>query len=273
MKKLFILIGLFFGFGFINVYASNDVDYHLTITDDYQFQEVITYSITDYKQVANGDNHFYSIINDDVYTDIFGKTKYNKTVKKESNRYVVVLKHIFTEYTFSNSNFLNSCFQNGKYVYDIDNYSFKSTGVFNCRYGDSLKITITTNKNVTNTNATVSGTNYVFNVPSTGNFAMNMQIAKNYDESNTTGNTNNVYDDADGESENGDSSNTDSNGNNSNGSNEEEAEPETENGDEFESAAPGYGHIVLLIAAGVVCGIALFVVVSLKIKKDRINKL
>lgn len=214
MKRLFIIFGLIYSFLVVNVYATNDVDYKLTITEDHKFQEVITYSITNYKQIENGSNHFYDVINNDFFTNFTGKVKYEKSVKKESNRYVVVLKHDFTEYTYSNSYFLNGCFEEGKFSYDMYTYKFKNTGFFNCKYGDSLKITVITNENVKNTNATISGNSYSWNVEGS-NLPMNIEIDKEY---KTSDNSSTIYDDIQ-ETDNNTNNNTNNNSNNNNTNN------------------------------------------------------
>ena len=88
MKKrlIFSFICFLSCFFLTSVYATNDVDYTLTITKDYEFKETINYSLSDYKQINNGYNYFYSIVNDDIYTDIFYNTKYKKTKKLNTER-------------------------------------------------------------------------------------------------------------------------------------------------------------------------------------------
>lgn len=179
MKKIFCGIILTISMFSFNVYASNDVDYTLTITDDFKFKEVINYSITDYKQIVNGYNYFYTIVSEDVYTDIFYNTSYKKTKVKTDNGYKVKLSHTYSEYSFSNSNFLNNCFENSSYDYDIDNYSFEGKGGFYCLNGDSLRITVITNMNVVSSNAVSSGNEYIW-TPTDENFTMNVKIVKDY---------------------------------------------------------------------------------------------
>lgn len=183
MKKIFYFIIFIISMFSFNVYASNDVDYTLTITDDFKFKEVINYSITDYKQITNGYNYFSTIVSDNIYTDIFYNIAYDKTKTKTNNGYKVKLSHTYSEYSFSNSNFLNNCFENSSFDYDIDEYSFEGTGGFYCLNGDSLKITIVTNMNVASSNAIKSGNKYVWN-PVNEKFAMNIKIDKKYEESN-----------------------------------------------------------------------------------------
>jgi hypothetical protein len=270
MKKFLNLVLVFFGFSIVNVYATNDVDYRLTITDDYKFNEIITYSISDYKQPANGDNHFYDIINSDVYTDILGKTKYAKTVKQQGDKYIVTLAHTYSELTYSNAYFMNSCFQKPQFTYDVDKYVFSSSGYFNCFYGDSLKITITTNKNVSKSNATKTGNNYVWFPPTSGPFNMEFQINKTYDPVVRKSDEEEIYDDID----------------------EDETLPseakktttpagtadleDIDDTDETESASKkkdDSNPYVLLFTSGVFVAAILVVVITLKIKKDRINRL
>lgn len=181
MKKIFSMIILFLVIFSVDVYANNNVEYTLTITDDYEFKESIRYSIDDYKQEDEGYNYFYDIVNDDVYTDIFYKTKYKKVKKKNNNTYNITLSHTYNEYTFSNSNFLNNCFEGEVFTYDIDNYSLKNEKGFSCLYGNSLKITIITDFEVVSTDAIVSGNKYTW-IPTAGNHSMNMVIKKTYKE-------------------------------------------------------------------------------------------
>ena len=186
-KRFILLILLLLSFlCFSNVYATNDVDYKLTITSDFKFIEEINYSLTNYKKITNGYNYFNSIVNDDIYTDIFYKTKYDKTKKKEKDKYLVTLKHTYNEYTFSNSLLLNNCFVSSDYKYDTDKYTFNGSDGFNCLYGDSLKITIVSDfENVSN-NAIADGNSYVWN-PVDDNFTMNIVFNKKYERKESNG--------------------------------------------------------------------------------------
>lgn len=181
MKKLFYLIILVISIFAINVYATNDVSYTITITKDYDFKEVINYSLTDYKKITNGYNYFSTIVNDDIYTDIFYNTKYKKTKSKKGNAYKVRLSHTYNEYTMSNANFLNNCFENSSYDYDIKKISFTGEGDFSCFRGDSLKISLKTDFRVTDTNAVKNGNTYTWN-PQSEDFTMNINIIKEYKE-------------------------------------------------------------------------------------------
>ncbi len=271
MKKFLNLLLLVFSFSVVNVYANNTVDYHLTITEDYRFQEVITYSITDYKQVENADNHFADIINDDVYTDILGKTKYSKNVTKQSGKYIVTLSHVYSELTYSNANFMNNCFQRPEFVYDVDKYVFTSSGDFNCYYGDSLKITVTTDKTVTKTNATKTGNNYVWFPPTSGPFNMQFQITKTYDSVEPTTEEEEIYDDVD---QNGLDTGNGEKPKDSNSEEDSDTEDEVSDDEEVtESNKKSSNPYLLIITSGVVFGALIFVIITLKIKKDRINRL
>lgn len=188
MKKVYILVFLLLCLFVSDVYATNDVDYKLTITNDFKFIEEINYSLTDYKQVQNGDNYFSRIVNDDIYTDIFYKTKYNKTKVKKNDKYLVTLKHTYNEYTFSNSLLLNNCFENSNYKYDVNKYTFSGSDGFNCLYGDSLKITIISNfENISN-NSKVEENSYVWE-PMDTNFSMLIGFNKKYEKSSNSGPT------------------------------------------------------------------------------------
>lgn len=180
-KRLYVLFILFLFSYVVPVYATNSINYSLTITDNFEFKEVINYRIEDYKQRKNGYNYMVDIINKDIYSDIFLKDKYLKYKKLENNVYYVTLAKTYNEYSLSNSAFLNNCFQKPNYKYDIDKYSFSGTEGFNCMDADTLKITIITNFPVTKTNATVEGNKYIWN-PVNANFKMNIDITKQYQE-------------------------------------------------------------------------------------------
>ena len=181
MNKKFLIVVLFVLIFIPDVYASNDVDYQLTITKDYKFEEVIKYKISNYKNVDNGEDYFKTIVDDDVYTDIMYKTKYKKTKTKSNDIYYITLSHTYSEYTFANSLFLHNCFQKNNYDYDKDILSFTGDNGFNCLRGDSLNITIKTDFEVTDTNAIKSGNTYFWN-PTGYDFDMNFKINKVYEE-------------------------------------------------------------------------------------------
>ena len=184
IKKVKYLIVLFLVFITTPVYAANEVEYNLNITDDYKFIETINYKLTDYEQIKGGNNPFAKIVSDeDIMVDILGKTYYTKTKKLENGIYYVTLTHTYSEYGLSNSILLNDCFEKSDYNYNADTYTFKGTNGFYCNKGESLKITLTTNFEVTSTNATVSGNNYIW-TPQNNNFTMNISINKNKDKQN-----------------------------------------------------------------------------------------
>lgn len=181
MKKIFYLV-IFISCIFItNVYATNDVDYTLQITKDYDYIETIKYSITSSRDIENGSNYFSSIINDDIYTDITYKNKYKKKLVKQNGKYIVTLSNTYSEYGIGNANFLNNCFRNKKYDYNMDEASFDGSGEFICIYGDSLKIKIITDFEVIDTNATVSGNTYTW-YPKNSNFQMKFSFLKTYEK-------------------------------------------------------------------------------------------
>ena len=180
MKKYYYLLVIISLFFVGTVSASNDVSYKLTITKNYDFNEEINYSLTDYKQINNGDNYFSRIISDPVYTDIEYKIPYKKTGSKRNGKYYLKLSHTFTEFSLGNSNFLNNCFEESNYDYDVDTMSFTASD-FNCLNGDSLRITLVTDFEVTETNATVSGNTYTW-TPTNNNFSMNIKLNKTYEQ-------------------------------------------------------------------------------------------
>lgn len=261
MKRIFCFIVFMLSMFSVNVYASNDVDYKLTITDDFKFNEVISYSITDYKQIKNGENYFYTIINDDIYTDILYNNKYKKTKVKTNNEYKVKLSHTYNEYTLSNSNFLNNCFEKSSYNYDIDNYSFEGKGGFYCLNGDSLKITIITNMDVESSNAIVSGNKYEW-IVTDENFTMNMKINKNYVSNENDNNLGHGIDEDKDER------------------NDEEIPEGTDvydtddpaNDDAEETTSPFSG-IVIAVIFIIVSIIAIIIIIVLKQKKSNLNKI
>ena len=172
---------------FVTVDATNDVKYQLTITDDYKFNEVIRYEISDYRDIQNGYNPFVDIIEDDVDVDILGKAKYKKSTRFVDGKYYVTLSYTHSEYSMSNSIFLNDCFEDSDYDYDMDHYFFSGSGGFYCLRGDSLTITIVTNHEVENTNATVNGNRYIWK-PIDNHFTMDISINKEYERNNSSDN-------------------------------------------------------------------------------------
>lgn len=208
MKKTFDLIILVLLFLVVPVNASNKIDYRLEITKDYKFNETIYFEIGDYSKVKNGDNEFLRIIKNDVLVDILGKEKYKKVKEFKNDKYYVTLKHTYSEYSLSNSRFLNSCFQNSKYDYDVDKITFSGTGGFNCYLSENFKITIVSAFPITNSNATVSENRYVW-IPQNYDFSMKLTLNKAYEKSE---NENKTWDDiTNDEQENNSNNNTNNN--------------------------------------------------------------
>ncbi len=262
-KKIYVLL-LMITICFIGqVYASNDVDYTLTITKDYDFNEVINYSLTNYKAIKNGNNYFNMIVGDDIYTDITYKTKYKKVSSKSNGTYKVKLSHNFSEYSLSNSRLLNDCFEKSSYDYDMDTISFSGTGGFNCLNGDSLSIKIITDFEVDSTNATVKGNTYTW-VPTGNDFVMNIKLKKTYEETKSDDNLGHGID----EQSNADDSLDDYDGTDSYDSDNlaEEDFPQTESN----STISG---IVIAIIFVILSIIGIIVAIILKNKKNQLNKI
>jgi len=260
LKKLNLLILLLIGVSFTSsVNADNIVDYKLIITDDYKFKEEIKYELTDYQDYENGYNHFADIVNDDVFVDLLYNTKYKKTKKLENNKYYVTLSYTYNEYTFSNSLLLNNCFQNEKYEYDMDQYSFSGTGGFNCLNGDKLTITVLTNFDVFSTNAKIVGNKYIWE-PTSGNFVMNMKMNKMYSEEHD------VSDIGHGDNE------------HENIGNEYEEEEEQNNPtveeveDESTEKDDGFNFKILFVCLGIFVTIGIVIFGVLFVKKNSINR-
>lgn len=275
MKKLiyiFVVLGLIFISN--NVYAENTVRYNLTITNDFKFKETINYVITDYEQIQNGYNYFNSIIEDDVYVDILYKVKYKKTSNFRNGKYYVTLSTTYSEYSLSNSRFLNDCFENSNYGYDMDGYSFRGSGGFNCLYADSLIITIVTNQPVSSTNATVNGNKYVWK-PKNNNFTMRMKIDKDYSEADTEMNPNNITDDIDYDelekSEERDSNAVDDNSSNDDTNTPEEESSNADASEEDNDSSTSIIVIIILVAVLIIACIVAFVI--LRKKKEGLNKI
>ena len=172
--KIFIFISIFF---IGSVYASNDVDYNLTITKNYDFNEKITFSLTNSKSIDGGNNPFFMIANDDVYSDISYQNKYKKKTYTKGNKTIIELSHTYSEYGLNNANFLNNCFETAKYDYDKETISFTGSN-FTCLDGDSIKISVITDFEVTTNNANnVVGNKYTWNAKNS-NFGMNIEIKK-----------------------------------------------------------------------------------------------
>ena len=270
MKKKILLFIIFCITLFISpVYAQNNVDYTLTITYDYKFKEVIKYEIGDYKQIENGYNVFADIVTDDVEVDIFGKSKYQKQKEFKNNKYYVTLSYTYSEYSISNSIFLNDCFENENYKYDINGYSFSGSGGFYCLRGDSLKITIITDFDVASSNAQVIGNKYIWN-PVDNNFDMNININKKYNESDITSESTNIDDTGKEEFD---------SANNSTNEDIENNALEDENLEAEEITKPDNNEknnitIVTFIVLGVVIAIvSAIVIIILKAKKNDLDKI
>lgn len=257
MKKLFYLIILFISIFTINVYATNDVNYTITITKDYDFKEVINYSLTDYKNITNGYNYFSTIVNDDIYTDIFYNTKYKKTKSKKGNAYKVRLSHTYNEYTMSNANFLNNCFENSSYDYDINKISFTGEGGFSCFRGDSLKISLKTDFSITDTNAVKNGNTYTWN-PNSENFEMHFTLHKTYPESTPKDNDDAGITHDDNPGETGATGNTDT--------------VDTSTKEEKTKKSP-LSIIITIVVLGIAFIILFIVFKNLKNKKDNLNQI
>lgn len=181
MRKVLFSIIFILLLSITNVNATNDVSYNLTIDKDYNFSETIDFKITDYKQKNNGNNYFADIINNPQYTDLTYKNKYKKKVVKHNGYYSVRLSNTYSEYGMGNSNFLNNCFENANFNYDLDTLSFTGSDGFICLYGDSLKISVTTPFEVTETNGIKSGNTYTWNVTNL-DFSMNISMNKVYEK-------------------------------------------------------------------------------------------
>lgn len=266
LKRVYVLLLLITICCVGQVYASNDVDYTLTITKDYNFNEVINYSLTDYAAIKNGHNYFNDIVSDDVYTDITYKTKYKKVSSKGNGTYKVKLSYTFSEYSLSNSRFLNDCFEKSNYDYDMDTISFNGKGGFNCLNGDSLSIKIITDFEVTSTNATVKGNTYTW-TPTGNDFVMNIKLNKAYevDESELDVATDSELDNMDLPDDPASENNQDEEQDIS-----DEGQDTTDEQTESNSTISG---IVIAIIFVILSIIGIIVVIVLKAKKSNLNKI
>lgn len=263
LKKIYILLLFIIIFTISQVNASNDVDYTLTITKDYNFNEVINYSLTNYKTINNGNNYFYMIVSDDVYTDITYKTKYKKETSKNNGVYNVKLSHSFSEYSLSNSRFLNDCFESSEYDYDMDTISFKGSGGFNCFNGDSLKIKIVTDFEVASTNAVNKGNTYTW-IPTDGNFTMEIKLKKTYeiDKSKENAATDEALDYMD----------VPNNPNSIDDQDNEDKQIDTLDDADEETTSPFSGIIIAVIFI-ILSITAIIIIIILKQKKSNLNKI
>lgn len=268
MKKLYILITIIISVFTFNVYATNDVDYTLKITDDFKFEESIKYSLTDYKQITNGENYFSSIVYDDVYTDIMYNTKYTKTKKKQGNRYIVTLKHTYSEYSFSNSKFLNNCFKKSNYKYDMNKYKFTGSQGFYCDNADTLKITVITNMSVTSSNATENGNTYTWN-PQDENFTMSMNITKEYKSQNESS-----QDYGEDYDKNGQTTDKEDNTQNNNSDQTQNSNQQTDNKQTTQDKKNNpYAGIIIASVFILLSVITIIIIIVLKNKKNSLNKI
>lgn len=256
MKKTLNLIVLVLLFLVVPVNASNKINYRLEITKDYKFNETIYYEIDNYSKVKNGDNEFLRIINNDVLVDILGKEKYSKTKRFNNDKYYVTLKHTYSEYSLSNSRFLNNCFQTSKYDYDVDKITFSGNGGFNCYMAENFKITIVSAFPITDSNAVVSGNTYVW-TPNSYDFNMKLTLNKSYEK---TENENRTWDDP---VENKKEDDNDDNTNNDTGiDNSDNTQNESKIGD------------YIVIGLGIIVLISLpIIAIILKKKKDALDEI
>lgn len=256
IKYLILLLTIIFA---TPVYASNTIDYNLTITEDFEFKEVINYRIEDYKAQNNGYNYMTDIINNDIYADVLGKTTYTKQKRLENNIYYVTLTKTFNEYTMSNSAFLNNCFQKPNYKYDMKKYSFSGTGGFNCYDATNMKVTIITDFNVTSTDAIQEGNKYIW-TPTGANFSMNINMNKEYKEAETDSTL--PYDDIEGDD------NTNTNTDNQEKQQQEQSENKKESNKNSSIGIYVFAGIFMILALGVI-----FIIPILKKKSSSINKI
>lgn len=248
--KLFVFFSiLFVG----SVSASNDVDYHLTITKDYNFNETINFSLTDYKSVNGGNNPFFLIVEEPVYTDISYQNKYNKKVSTSGNKKIVKLSNTYSEYGMGNANYLNNCFENANYDYNIDSINFSGSD-FICTDADKLTISVTTDFEVTNHNAdNISGNTYSWNV-SDNNFTMNISLNKTYEKKNSNGATDDAMDRIDQ-------------------SEDTSSEDDNESVSEKQEKSSSFNPLVIGIVFGIVFVFGFVILIVLSAKNKKINKL
>lgn len=260
MKKLYFLIIFMISIFTFNVYATNDVDYTLTITDDYKFKEVIKYSISDYKKIPNGYNYFNDIVNDQIPVYIIGNSKYKKSRIFKNNKYYITLSYTHGEYSMSNVAFLNNCFEKHDYTYDIDTINFVGTGGFNCLDADSLKINIITNFDLSSADALKVGNKYTW-TPTDNSFSMKLKITKtNAPSKESSIDYGERYD------ENGKDPSENNSQDNTTDQTEDQQTPETKDQNPYAGIIIASVFIILSV-------ITIIIIIVLKNKKNSLNKI
>lgn len=160
MKKgKLLLLGVAFIFS-----IGHTTNYNVTIDD--KIKEDIDIKISD-GDIKNPSNLIDTIISDKVYVFLNNKDNvlYNKIVSKNENITKVNLKHTYSVSEFEKARYFNTCFQNTIFI-NRNNYLYiKGYDGFYCSGGDTMNISVTTNKLVINHNADkVNGNTYIWSV-------------------------------------------------------------------------------------------------------------
>lgn len=150
MKKIICLFITFF-IGTLFVQADTTMDYHLQIKKDKIYEQIV-FKINNYTPINNGEDTDAVLINQDIYSDKYKKTKYKKTVKKNGNDYVVTLTQNYNEYQFKNSYILKLCFDDFKISYSDTYYSLDINSKNYCNYADVMNIKVSSSYLFSNAN-------------------------------------------------------------------------------------------------------------------------
>ncbi len=143
-------------FSFVNVNASS-IDYNVRIDKDLHFYETINYSI-DKKDVKNDGNYNFltSIVNDPVYFDLKEDNVYKKSKTNTTNGYLVTLKYDYSHLFLTKSRILNECFVDKDFDSNAKYISFSASDFYCSHRADSIKVSITTDLDVSSSNASSS---------------------------------------------------------------------------------------------------------------------
>lgn len=265
MKSRYIFVSItIFILGIGNAYASS-ITYDLTIDDEFNFNETITYNV-DYDDIDRSSYNFLtSVVDDDIYFDSNESVKYDKTKKNNGNQYIVTLKNDYSQIFLSGSRILNECFGDFEVETDDNNLSFKSEAPFFCSHrADTITAKIKTDLNVISSNADkVSNNIYIWNVDDKNfNMKFNVEIPE-LEVANEDGLGTDFVPEENNDGENNDiENNTTENENDETYINEEETEEENKTG-----IIP----IVIVIAIISIIGIILFII--LKRRKNKLNQI
>lgn len=178
LKDLFLICSIVLCLSFTNANASS-IDYNLTIDENMQFHEKITYNVEQKDITTDGSYNFLSsIVNDPVYFDLKKEVEYKKTKINTANGYMITLQHEYSYLFLSKSRILNECFTDNQ-IDNTNEYISLDASDFYCSHrADNIKITINTDKKmkVIDSNATTTSNNMYIWSNITNDFSLSFKV-------------------------------------------------------------------------------------------------